>query len=134
MSFEFSEKGQAMETAVSMSQRMHLMSEENIPQIMRSRYVAEQFDPKVIKEYSSQLTRADNVIIFLKSKSFAKDKNIKLKEERWYKTKYNVEPFAEKLTKLMKGPKSDVSVKKLDLPPKNTLIPEDLDILTEGKA
>ena len=49
MSFEFSEKGQAMETAVSMSQRMHLMSEENMPKILKSQHVAEQFDPEIIK-------------------------------------------------------------------------------------
>ena len=56
MSFEFADKGQTMSTVVSMSRRIQVMKEEDMSQILRSRYVSETFDPDRIKEYSQLLT------------------------------------------------------------------------------
>ena len=60
-------------------------------QILRTRYVSEIYDPEQISKYSKLITKTDNVLIFLKSKSFEKDESIKLVEEKWYKTKHVVE-------------------------------------------
>lgn len=133
MSFEFADKGQTMSTVVSMSRRIQVMKEEDMSQILRSKYVSETYDPERIKEYSQLLTQTDNLLIFLKSKSFADDESIKLNEEKWYKTKHVVEPFSADLLKKMREPNCDTSKLKLDLPPKNTLIPENLAVLPEDK-
>lgn len=49
MSFEFADKGQAMNTVVGMSRRIQIMTEEDMPQIIRSKYVADVYDPDMIK-------------------------------------------------------------------------------------
>lgn len=79
------------------------------------------------------MTKTDNLIIFLKSKSFGEDEKLELKEEKWYKTKHIVEPFSADLLKKMNEPNCDVSKLKLDLPSANTLIPENLSVLPEDK-
>jgi len=68
-------------------------------------------------------------MVFLKSKSFQDNEDIKLEEEYWYKTKHNVEQFSPELLQKMQSPNVDVSDKKLDLPLENTLIPENLEVL-----
>lgn len=44
-----------------------------------------------------------------------------------------VQPFSEDLLKKMNNPNCDISRMKLDLPPANTLIPENLKVLPEDK-
>lgn len=129
MSFEFSDKGGSMSTVVSMSRRIQMMPEEEMSQILRSRYVADEYDPELIKKTGELLTHTDNVIIFMKSKSFDTDESIKLEVEKWYKTKHLVADFSPSLLKKMTEPNCDQSTMKLNLPPENTLIPENLDVL-----
>lgn len=70
----------------------------------------------------------------MKSKSFDEaDAKLELETEYWYKTKHNVQKFSDALLKKMKEPACDVSKLKLDLPPENKLIPENLDVLAEDK-
>jgi len=56
-----------------------------------------------------------------------------LKEEKWYKTKYSVEPIPEDLLKQMTEPACNTTTKKIDLPPANTLIPKNFDILPKNE-
>lgn len=107
MSFEFSDKGQTMSTVVSMSRRIQVVPEDDMPQILRSRYVADEFDPEITKQFGELLTRTDNLIIFLKSKSFEENQDIELKVEKWYKTKHCVEAFSPSLLKKMTEPNCD---------------------------
>jgi len=101
MSFEFSDKGGAMSTVVGMSRRLQFMTDETMPQILRSKYVADVYDPAQLKQFSELLTHTDNLMIFMKSKSFEENENVKLETEYWYKTKHNVEKFSPELLKMM---------------------------------
>lgn len=69
----------------------------------------------------------DNLMIFLKSWKFD---NSDLKVEEWYQTKYSVEAIPEDLVTLILNPVGDESVKKLDLPPANTFIPQNFDLIS----
>lgn len=111
---------------------MQVMKDEQIPKIMKTKYVADEYDPEQIKQYSELLTKTDNIMVFLKSKSFEENKDIQLEQEYWYKTKHNVEQFSPELLQKMQSPNVDVSEKKLDLPLENTLIPENLEVLAKN--
>jgi len=78
---------------------------------LRSRYIKDEFDHQQIQELSEVLCSPSNVMIFLKSKSF---ENLELKEEKWYKTKYSVEPIPEDLLKQMTEPACNTTTKKID--------------------
>jgi secreted Zn-dependent insulinase-like peptidase len=49
--------------------------------------------------------------------------------EEWYQTKYDVTKFSDDLISKIQNPNCEISSKKLDLPPPNTLIPKNFDIL-----
>jgi secreted Zn-dependent insulinase-like peptidase len=65
----------------------------------------------------------------LRSKSFEGAAELN-KEDYWYKTKYGYAPFPESLLKKMLSPSVKITTKKLDLPPPNNLLPENLDVLS----
>ena len=52
--------------------------------------------------------------------------------EEWYGTKYKVEDFSESLKSRITNPSLKLQKKKLDLPPKNNLIPKNFDLLPEN--
>lgn len=49
-----------------------------MPTILKSRYITEVYDPEKIRKFGKAITRTDNMNIILKSKSFEKDKSLKL--------------------------------------------------------
>lgn len=76
-------------------------------------------------------------MIFMASKSFEKDKSIKLKKEKWFKTKYSAEKFSPELIEKLDNPNIDTSEKQLGLPPKNPFVPEHLVVMSnqyDGKT
>jgi len=46
MSFEFAPKQSAMMTVVGLSRQMQVMKDEQIPKIMKTKFVAEEYDPE----------------------------------------------------------------------------------------
>ena len=69
-----------------------------------------------------------NLNIFFRSKSFENECTL---EDKWFGTKFSKEGFSEHLLTLMKSPNVKITKKVLDLPPVNTLLPKNLDILPE---
>jgi secreted Zn-dependent insulinase-like peptidase len=67
--------------------------------------------------------------ILLRSKQFENQTN---EVEEWYQTKYSVTNFSEQLKQRMTNPNIEFKKSKLDLPPKNNLIPTNFDILNEN--
>lgn len=90
----------------------------------------EEFDYQVIQQLAEMLCDPSNLMLFLRSKSF---EGMELKEEKWFKTKYSIEPIPEDLLKLMTNPACDTSTKKIDLPPINLLIPKNFDVLPKNE-
>lgn len=50
MTFDYADKEPAINSVVGMSTRMQIMDDSNMPQILRSKYVADVHDPEKIKE------------------------------------------------------------------------------------
>lgn len=44
MNFEFSDKGNALNTCVSLAKNMQILTEAEMPNILRNKYVADKFD------------------------------------------------------------------------------------------
>jgi secreted Zn-dependent insulinase-like peptidase len=115
----------------SVAKKLHFY-DKDIQNILKERYVVDKFDKELIQKYSSLLCEADSVAIFLSSQSFKSEEETYSKAQ-WYGTKYKVTPFSESLKDLIHNPRCPIASKKLDLPPKNNMIPKNFDILEEDK-
>lgn len=67
----------------------------------------------------------------LRSKSFEEETD---QIEEWYQTKYKVEDFSPSLLQKMQKPNLKLEKLKLDIPPKNNLIPTNFDILEANEG
>jgi secreted Zn-dependent insulinase-like peptidase len=103
----------------------------NIDQLVRAPFVADEFDVEKTKALAAELCKADKLNVYLRSKSFEGKTD---QTDEWFKTKYIVEDMSEDLKKRLQNPNCDVSEKKLDLPPANTLIPKSFDLLQKDEA
>lgn len=103
------------------------MEEEEIPNILRSQYIIDEFDRQKLANIGDILCDTDKVNIMLRSRSFdasgATDS-----VEPFYGTKYKIEDFSDGLRSKLKNPSS---TSQLDLPPKNSLIPTNFDLLDQ---
>jgi len=77
------------------------------------------------------MCKPDSLNIFLRSKSLAGEVT---ETEEWYSTKHSVHPIPESLIAKMVNPKCEIKSKKLGLPPANTLIPKNFNVLPENAA
>jgi len=66
----------------------------------------------------------------MRSQSF-KDTPLVSETEEWYGTKYKVTQFTDDLVDKINNPKCEIKSKKLDLPPANTMIPTNFDVLPD---
>ena len=105
---------------------MHLYDESNIDQIIRSKYVAEDFDEELNKQICDLLCDPQNMNIVIYSQKFEGQTE---SEAPWYKTKYSIAPFSEQLVGKLTNPNPKENSKPLGLPPHNKLIPKNFDIL-----
>jgi secreted Zn-dependent insulinase-like peptidase len=103
----------------------------NIDQLVRAPFVADEFDVEKTKAFAAELCKVDKLNVYLRSKSFEGKTD---QTDEWFKTKYVVEDMSEELKKRLQNPNCDVSEKKLDLPPANTLIPKSFDLLGKDEA
>lgn len=115
-----------MNTCVSIASKMQKFEDSNIQNILRSGYVADIFDEQKISSIASELCNPQNLNIYLRSKSLETECT---ETEEWYSTKHVITPFSESLLAKMNLPNCPISHKKIDLPPPNTLIPKNFDIL-----
>ena len=66
----------------------------------------------------------------LRSKTFENETD---KTEEWYSTKYKTEDFSSSLLNRIVNPSVEIKRHKLELPPKNNLIPKNFDILPKDE-
>jgi secreted Zn-dependent insulinase-like peptidase len=107
----------------------HFESEEDIPHLLRHRYVADHFDRERIKEMGAHLADPNRSIMFLTSKSLD-DSNLPLKE-KWYNILYSTGKYSTELMSALTSPQVAENGKKLGLPPPNTLLPTNFDVLAD---
>ena len=98
-------------------------------QLIRSRFVVDEFAAEEIQNYAKLLCDVD-FNIFMSSKSLESQCD---KVEEWYSTKYSISDFSPELIKKIKTPNVTEKTKKLGLPPENTLITENLDVIAPNK-
>jgi secreted Zn-dependent insulinase-like peptidase len=72
------------------------------------------------------MASSDNTLIFLSSKSFEGDN---MEKERWYSVPWMKEKYTTERIEAMKNASAPDNGLKLDLPPANTLLPKNFDIL-----
>lgn len=85
----------------------------------------------MIQRMSTLLTDPKNVNIYIRSKSFDNKADLTPLEDRWYKTKYGKEPFSPALLQKIQAPSIPAAKKQLGLPPKNNLLPKNLEVLSK---
>ena len=129
MNFKYSDKSGEIDTVVSFTRSMHQFTDENIDQMIRSKYITNELSVEQIQKYTEMLCQTDNLNIYFSSQTL-KEKCDKVAE--WYDTKYTSTDFSEDLIQKMKSPKITENSKKLALPPANNLIAKNLDVLAEN--
>lgn len=130
MSFEFMDKGKALNTCVKYAGRIHIFNEDNMSNLIRSTMVAEEYNPTLLKEIIDAMCSPANLDIYIRSKSFEGQVE---EVVEFYNTKHSVVKFSEELLSKINNPNCPVIACKLDLPPQNTLIPKNFDILEKNK-
>ena len=119
MQFEFADKQNPVNYCVRLSTQQQLLEDEEVPQILRSQYIIDEFDKDKLSKIGDRLCNESKVNIMLRSKSFEKD-GTTYQVEPFYGTKYKVEEFSDELKKKITEPNR---TGQLDLPPQNKLIP-----------
>ena len=92
---------------------------------MRQRYEVDEFDEEKIREISEQLCDPLKCNIEMRSKTYESECS---ETDYWFGTKYCTGPIPEDMLQMMKNPNCEIRNKKLDLPPRNNLIPKNFDI------
>mmetsp|Transcript_24151 Transcript_24151/g.37096 ORF Transcript_24151/g.37096 Transcript_24151/m.37096 type:complete len:246 (-) Transcript_24151:1074-1811(-) len=118
-----------MQYCVELSSKMQIMDESNIDQILRSKYIIDEFDESKIAALGDTLCDPANANILLRSKSFEGKLQ---QEEYWYKTKFDNAPIESGLFERMSLPNLGSEGSLLGLPPKNILVPKNFDILPKN--
>jgi len=130
LSFEFAGAGNSANFCVDLARSMpNFENDADMERLLKSFCVIESFDQERIKQVGAMLADPANTLIFLTSKSF-KEEDL-TQHEPWYNIKFKSEKYNEKLLQAMLKPTVKENGKKLDLPPENTLIPSNFDILPE---
>ena len=112
---------------------MHLFSTPaEMAHLIRQEYTTLSFDKAKVQELAAMVADPANTLCFVTAQSFD-TANLPLKE-KWYKIDYNIEPYSAELLNKMKNPVVVDNGKKLDLPPENTFLPQNFDILPEDTA
>jgi secreted Zn-dependent insulinase-like peptidase len=101
-------------------------SEDDMSYLLRYKYGPESFDKERNKEIAGIMASSANTLIFLSSKSFEGDN---MDKERWYSVPWMKEKYTSERIEAMKNASAPNNDLKLDLPPVNTLLPKNFDIL-----
>jgi len=121
-----------MSYVVSLTRKMSLFEGDDMSHLIRSRYIADEFDKERTVEVAGLLANPANCLAILSSKSF-EDSEL-TDHEYWYKFDYKLEKFDETLLNSMQNPQVNDNGKNLDFPPPNNLIPKNFDILPKDET
>lgn len=101
--FDYADKGSAIDYCVKMTKYMqHFSTLEDIPQIIRHRYIADVFDKERVQQMAAEIANPANTLVFFASKSFD-DSELPLKE-KWYKIDYSSQKFSDEMISSLKQP------------------------------
>lgn len=99
--------------------------------LIKSQYVVEEFNKEVIQEMANLIADPKNLNIYFRSKKFEGQCEL---DDIWYHTKYSCEKFSESIKAKMINPNPEIKDKKIDLPPENTLLPQNFDLLPKDES
>ena len=102
-----------------------------MPSLMRQRYEVDEFDQDKVREIAATLCDPLNCNIEMRSKSFEAECT---QTDEWFGTKFCYGPIPDDMLNKMRNPNCEIKSKKLDLPPRNNLIPKNFDILPPNEA
>lgn len=130
LKWEFLDKSRACGFATNFVARMHLFGEDNMHEIYSTKYLYKDFDKKEYQKVLDGLT-PQNSNIYLRTQEAEKLKpaDQEFQKEKWYGTEFTKEKFSDDLMKRMENPSVSESEKKLSNPVRNTLFPDNLDVL-----
>lgn len=110
----------------------HFSTPDTIQHLIRHAYIADVYKPELLTQVVDVLAEPQNCLAILSSKSF-EDSSLPI-YEKWYKFNYSLEKFSEdRMTQLRAASVVD-NGKSLDLPPPNTLIATNFDVLPEDAS
>lgn len=95
-------------------------------QVIRTEYMHDVFDHERLEQIADMLLDPKNLLIMLRAKCLETDQT-----EKWYGTNYKIDEISESLMKKIVNPNVEFNTKKLDLPPANTLLPKDIEIVSD---
>lgn len=122
-----------MSYCIKLAGKMHLFeTPAEMAHLIRHTYTTLDFDEAKVKELAGLIADPTNSMCFVTAQSFDVA-NLPLKE-KWYNLDYSMEPYGDELLNKMKNPVVADNGKKLDLPPLNTFLPQNFDILPEDKT
>lgn len=125
MKFNYLEKGEAVNYCVGTTRTMQKFDQSNIEEVIEHKYLAKTWKPDQLKDVIKDLCDPRNANYYLRSKSF---EGKLTKSAPWYKTSYESEKLTEDFIARLNKPNEPITDKKLDLPPQNTMIPDNFDI------
>lgn len=105
---------------------MHMHNEENMNQIIRAEFMHDNFDHKKLESIAEMILDPQNVNIMLRAKCLETDQTAK-----WYGTKYKIEDISDDLKEIILHPNIQFKNKKLDLPTANTLLPSEIEAVSD---
>lgn len=110
----------------------HFETPEDMAQLIRFSYLAEEYKPELLGQISDLLANPDQCLIMFASKSF--DEATLPHHQKWYKFNYSLEKLSESRKNELRNPIVEENGKKLDYPPSNNLIATNFDILPEDSS
>lgn len=133
LKWKFLEKSKPINATISLSDKMHLFEDDNIHDILSSRYLFKSFNKEAYQELLDGL-KPEHLNIYLSSQKVDTLTDKEFTVEYWYKTEYIKEKFSEDLLAKMKNPVAEAKNEfKLSNPIENTFFPNTLELLEENK-
>ena len=110
----------------------HHKTPEDLAQVIRSKYISDEYKPDLIAQVGEMLADPQKCLILISSKSF-EDANLPI-AEKWYKHNYSCDKLAGDRVENLRQAQAPDNGKALDLPPENNLIATNFDILPEDPS
>lgn len=131
--FDYQEKTDLMSYCINLASKMHkFKTPKEMCHLIRHSYTALEFDAARIKQLAALIADPANTMCFINSQSFD-NASLPLKE-KWYNVDFSREKYGEELLNKMKKPVVADNGKNLDLPPVNTLLPKNFNVLATDAA
>ena len=122
-----------MDYCISLAANMHLFeTPAEMAHLIRHSYTTLDFNEAKVQELAAKIAEPSNTLCYVTAQSFdVADLPLK---EKWFNVDYSFEPYSEELLNKMQNPVVADNGKKLDIPPLNTFLPQNFDILPEDKT